>query len=95
MLKRLKNHQQFQGAAYELRVAGVFARLGFKINFLDDTDRSIKHCEFLATKEDLVISVETKSKHREGILNHEGVIDYVKINKRNINFLINEAKEQI
>jgi hypothetical protein len=48
LLKRLKDIGQFQGAYYELLVASVLIRAGFKLTLEDETDGKIKHCEFAA-----------------------------------------------
>ncbi len=94
MLKRLKDSRKFQWAAYEIRVAGIFARAGAQIDFLDDVNRSIKHCEFIAKKWDIIVSVEAKSKHRKGVLNEEGEVDSDSIFDWNITKQIAEAKGQ-
>ena len=48
LLKRLKDIGQFQGAYYELLVASVLIRAGFKLTLEDETDGKNKHCEFAA-----------------------------------------------
>lgn len=48
LLKRLKDIGQFQGAYYELLVANVLIRAGFKLTLEDETDFKNKHCEFAA-----------------------------------------------
>jgi hypothetical protein len=64
---RLKHRDQFQGARYELGVAGCLARLGFTLDW--HSERSTKHCEFTARHPSgEVIAVETKSRHRPGVL---------------------------
>lgn len=75
LINRLKNMNEFQGARYEISIAAIFARLGFRIQFLDDEQIQDKHCEFLAIddKNQLEIAVEAKSKHRSGVLNYPGV----------------------
>jgi len=47
-LKRLNDIGQFQGAYYELVVASVLIRAGFKLTLADETDGKNKHCEFAA-----------------------------------------------
>lgn len=74
LLNRLKQRDGYQGARYELSIAAIFARLGFKIEFLDEkgtTDQ--KHCEFFASNESgLSIGVEAKSRHRPGVIHTPG-----------------------
>lgn len=72
LLKRLRHPDQFQGVAYELHAASLFARLGHKIEWVHSPSET--HFEFVArnpaTGEQ--IAVEAKSKHRDGILGFRG-----------------------
>jgi SEC-C motif len=74
-LERLKNSGQFQGARHELFAEATCLRAGFKIKREDETDGSSRHAEFTATHEVTgeQISVEAKSKHRQGVLGRPGV----------------------
>lgn len=47
-IKRLKDQANFQGAYYELIVANVLIRAGFKLELEDESDETSKHCEFSA-----------------------------------------------
>ncbi len=47
-ISRLKNPENFQGAYYELMVAGILIRAGFRLELEDETDQQSKHCEFSA-----------------------------------------------
>ena len=47
-IERLKDINNFQGAYYELIVAGCLIRAGFKLELEDETDDRFKHCEFSA-----------------------------------------------
>lgn len=69
-VKRLKNVKQFQGAYYELFIANCLIRAGFKLELEDETDQSIKHCEFSATsaKTGKKYWVEAKMRSEPGIL---------------------------
>lgn len=75
ILARLKHPTEFQGAKYEIAVAGLFARAGFTIEWIDDPAR--KRPEFIAahktTGEKLV--VEAKSRHRAGVLGRPGAAE--------------------
>jgi hypothetical protein len=51
LIKRLKNVGNFQGAYYELMVASILIRAGFKLTLEDETDAASKHCEFAAVSE--------------------------------------------
>jgi hypothetical protein len=74
LLMRLRVKDQFQGALYELFIAGVFIRAGFAIELEDESDGNSSHCEFAATHtgSGLSYSVEAKSRHRPGILGFKG-----------------------
>lgn len=69
---RLKHPLEFQGAKYEIAVAGLFVRAGFTIEWINNSTR--RRPEFVArhktTGEQLV--VEAKSRRRAGVLGHPG-----------------------
>lgn len=70
ILDRLRNKEQFQGARFELCVTASMIAAGFDINYEDESDRTRKHAEFIATHPSgLQIAVEAKSRHRAGVLN--------------------------
>lgn len=96
LLKRLRNKNEYQGARYEVAIAAIFARLNCKITFLNDTEKSSKHCEFIA--KDLAtgseIAVEAKSRHRAGVLHTLGVFDEEKAIRGDVNRFIKEALKQ-
>jgi hypothetical protein len=73
LLNRLKNNNEYQGARYEIAIAAIFARLGYKVVFTNEKDTQ-KHCEFFATDPvtGITIAIEAKSKHRDGVLNQKG-----------------------
>jgi hypothetical protein len=50
MVARLKDQSNFQGAYYELIIAGALIRAGFELVLEDESDRNSKHCEFAAVK---------------------------------------------
>lgn len=70
MLRRLKDPGQFQGARYEAFVTAAMIRAGFVIEFEDETDRTSKHPEFIATDkiDGHRFAIEAKSHHRKGVL---------------------------
>src|SRR5207244_2036670 len=97
LLKRLRSMDQFQGARYEIGIAAIFARLGFSIEFLDErTAPDQKHCEFNLrdSRDELVVAVEVKSRHRPGVLHERGVVDENKVGRGDVARLIREAKSQ-
>ena len=63
LLTRLRNAKTFEGALYEASVIGAFAKAGFEIEFEDETDPTISHCEFTArhSKTGQRFSVEAKA----------------------------------
>ncbi len=77
-LKKLKEYSGYQSVRYEIAIAAMFARMGYKIKFLDEEyagkKNQPKHSEFIATHpvtgEKIV--VEVKSKERKGILHKKG-----------------------
>jgi hypothetical protein len=91
MIVRLKIHDQFQGARYELYAAASCIRAGYDIIFYDEADKSKKHPEFIAThkKTGQVIAVEAKSRHRAGVLGQKGII--INYSKATMGNLINKA----
>ncbi len=74
LVVRLKHPQLFQGARYELSVATHCIRAGFEVEHEDETDKSSRHPEFIATHKETgqVIAVEAKSRHRAGVLGYPG-----------------------
>ena len=48
LMKRLKDPSNFEGAVYEAYVIGRFSIAGFTIEFEDEGDSAISHCEFTA-----------------------------------------------
>jgi hypothetical protein len=48
LVDRLMVAEQFQGAYYELVVAGILIRAGFELELEDEADGASKHCEFSA-----------------------------------------------
>jgi hypothetical protein len=78
LLDRLRSMREFQGARHELAIVAIFARLGFRIEFLDaGARRSQKHCEFYAYHENpsFLIAIEAKSRRRAGVLHEVGEKD--------------------
>lgn len=97
MMKRLRHKDQFQGARYELGIAGIFARLGLEVTFLDDlTPPGAKHCEFIAKnpKTGLEVAIEVKSRHRPGVLHTAGDYNQAKAMRGDVERLFHDALEQ-
>lgn len=94
LINRLKNNDQFQGAKYEIAVAGIFVRAGFNLKwYLRSTS---KQGEFVATHGDTgeKITVEAKSRHREGVLNRPGILKDFKEMRAQVGHLFNQALEK-
>ncbi len=93
IIERLKHPDQFQGARYELFTTATCIRAGFDIEFEDERDGSKKHPEFIATHmtSGQKISVEAKSKHREGVLGHPGQQETDEEMRLKVVGLINQA----
>jgi hypothetical protein len=74
LLARLKDKQQFQGARHEVFVEATCLRAGFAIEHENERDRTKRHAEFTARHKATgqLLSVEAKSKHREGVLGQRG-----------------------
>ncbi|HZT76012.1 MAG TPA: hypothetical protein VFA27_05100 [Vicinamibacterales bacterium] len=67
VVARLCQHDQFQGARYELFVAATYIRAGCEIEYEDESDGSKKHAEFVAKHHasGVEMSVEAKARHRQ------------------------------
>lgn len=69
-LDRLRNPGNFQGAYYELIVAGILIESGFELVLEDETDNLVKHCEFAAVSKTTGRKywVEAKMRSVQGVL---------------------------
>jgi hypothetical protein len=96
LVRRLRTHDQYQGARYEVAVAAIFARLGCKIEFLVDEEHPEPHPEFIATHEPtgVRIAVEAKSRHREGVIHREGEHDDEQAQRGDVEGLYNRAMKK-
>jgi hypothetical protein len=94
LVDRLRNRNEFQGALYEIAVAGLCARAGLEIDFIEDRRR--KHPEFIARDPGTGVrmAVEAKSRRRAGNLHEEGDIDEAKALRGDVENLISEAMGQ-
>lgn len=72
LVNRLRNFGEFQGARYEVAIAAAFVKCGFEIEWI--TDSGARHPEFVARNPQTGehVAVETKSRHRRGVLNQPG-----------------------
>lgn len=75
LLQRLKNPAEFQGARHELFAEATCYRAGFT-EHENQKDVSKRHTEFIATDTQTgqKVSVEAKSRHREGVLGRPGIV---------------------
>lgn len=82
-LNRLRDQNNFQGAYYELIVASVLIRSGFRLELEDEDDLATKHCEFSAVSQTSgrKFWVEAKSRSVEGLFG-KTALDGVKQNER-------------
>jgi hypothetical protein len=69
LIKRLKNLGNFQGAYFELIVAGILIRAGFELVLEDEADPSRRHCEFAAKSKTTgkMFTVEAKMRVVPGV----------------------------
>lgn len=93
LIRRLKNRAEFQGARYELAVAGAFARAGYVIRWT--TNSGGKRCEFIAEDSDgkKYFGVEAKSRRRPGVI-HELLFSTNKGLQQGVRHLLTKAKRQ-
>lgn len=76
---RLRHRQEFEGARYEIAIAGVFIRCNFAVEWIDDkvgpANRLGKRCEFSAVHKVTgeTIAVEAKRRRRRGAIHEGGV----------------------
>lgn len=66
LVARLRNHDNFTGARYEVYVAATFIRAGFDLEFENEDDGTITHCEFTATYRRTGKKFSVEAKRREG-----------------------------
>jgi hypothetical protein len=96
LVNRLKSKDQFQGARYELFTAATCIRAGYDIEYEDEGDVTKKHPEFIAKHKATgqVITVEAKSRHREGVLGFHDNSTFVGQIKAGIGRLLSEALQK-
>lgn len=96
LIKRLRSKEHFQGARYEVAIAATCARAGFEIELLDESMKSVKHCEFVAVHKltRTKVYVEVKSRRRPGVLNQAGTFDASTHIKGDIFGLYSDAVQQ-
>lgn len=95
IVERLRKNLSFQGARYEVAVAAIMMRSGLDVRFLDETEMSEKHCEFIAThrKQRIQIGVEAKSRKRPGSVHEQGDFSQSE-DARGLENLVRQAKKQ-
>lgn len=91
-IKRLKNKDNFQGARYEMAVAGIAVRAGFEIAWINE---KVKHCEFKGTHKRTGVTsyFECKSHHRDGVLGSKGDFTPDKTRMKIIDHFIKATKQ--
>lgn len=94
LVDRLTSQREFQGARYEIAIAATLVRASFKVQFIED--ETTKHPEFMATDPATMveIEVETKSRHRPGILHHPGAVNEARALRGDVEDLVNEGLAQ-
>jgi hypothetical protein len=95
LVERLRENSSYQGARYEVAVAAIVMRSGFDVRFLDGTEMSEKHCEFIATHrtQRIQIGVEAKSRRRPGSIHEPGDFSESE-DARGLENLVRQAKKQ-
>jgi len=68
LIARLRDPNNFSGAWYEVQVAAILIRAGFKLEFEDEDDRRTSHCEFTATSQQTGKKFSVEAKKTEGKL---------------------------
>ncbi|MFA6081208.1 MAG: SEC-C domain-containing protein [Patescibacteria group bacterium] len=99
-LKKLRQYDGYQSVRYEIAIAALFARMGYKIKFFDEEfegqKNPPKHSEFIATnpstKEE--VNIEVKSKEREGVLHKEGEFNKEREFRSSVSKLYRHALKQ-
>jgi hypothetical protein len=96
IFNRLKTRDQYQGARYEIAIAAIFARLGYKITFLDEQNVKETHPEFIAEDLDTNerIAIEVKSKEKRGVLHVSGAESEGQILRGDVGRLYRHALRQ-
>lgn len=101
ILSRLKENVSFQGARFEVAVAAMMLASGYELTFSLETGPG-KHPEFFAKNKinGLILAVEAKSKHRNGVMGFNGsskdfTAEFFGIRKLLMNALNKETKEPL
>jgi hypothetical protein len=94
LVNRLCNHDGFQGARYEIAIAAAFVKSDFEIEWIGDLP--VKHPEFVARNKQTheEVAVETKSRHRPGVLNEPGTLPTSENLRADVDRLYREALGQ-
>jgi hypothetical protein len=92
---RLRDPRQFQGARYEIAIAATFLRAGFDLEWQVGGSPD-KRVEFLARQRGTneTVAVETKSRHRPGVLGTRGTAPSVEELHFDVHRLFSEALQQ-
>lgn len=94
LVERLRSFDRFQGARYEIAIAAILVHCGFEIEWIEEKTK--KHCEFIATHKvsGECLAVETKSRHRPGVLNQGGPAPDTATLRADASRLFKQALEQ-
>ncbi len=94
LVDRLRNHDGFQGARYEIAIAAAFVKCDFEIEWVGDLP--VKHPEFIARNKQTheEVAVETKSRHRPGVINRPGKVPLPENLSADVDGLYREALGQ-
>lgn len=93
LVNRLLIIDQFQGVRYELFVASTLTRAGYKIDYKLPKKKGQKVVEFFAIhkKSGQKIAIESKSRHRPGVLGRSGNVESPETIRIRLGQLINQA----
>ena len=94
-IRRMKARDLFQGARYEVAVAAMLSRCGWKLEY-PTRNTPGRRPEFLAThpRFNSKLSVEVKSRHRPGVLHSPGQVASVQLSTADVDRLFRKALEQ-
>ena len=95
LLKRLRNRGNFQGAYYELWIAGALIRAGFELELSDERGGGPRHCEWdaISRATGQRFTVEVKMRGVEGVLGRTAADGGPDNDPKFANLLLNALKK--